>query len=364
MLRPLFAAFLALSVPVDAQTGVSFPGPGFPMSIGTNLQGLLIFCSTDFAGSSWVGYLTPNGNLVDTAPATATQGLVNGVATDGGTAVFVVDSPISGGGNGEVDVYDLAGNHLQSFPVPTPNPTGIAYNFATGTIFVTDVDTVYEFEFLDGPIGSPLGSVVLQGTAGITGITWDVVHDTYWVHDEATDELRTYDAAFQPLMTTSFAWPAGDTHGLAFLEGKQSVYMVEPFTAQELVVIGVASSVSFGAGCGAQPLTLDVNRPVFGMTMSMVLSSVPSSPIGSAILLGVTVPGLSLDVIGAPGCVLRSGAEIAAVPLQGGASQLDVAIPATSVDLIGIFLFAQGAVVDAVSGLATTNGVRLTVGAI
>ena len=110
--------------------------------------------------------------------------------TPNGT-LLLVDSEIDETGffqNANMWELDLAGNVLRSFDLTpfTDEPTGIAYNESTGTIFITDDDDwrMYEVEIVGSNVNllasndlAPFGVIDAEGidAHGVTGNLWIVV---------------------------------------------------------------------------------------------------------------------------------------------------------------------------------------------
>jgi hypothetical protein len=119
-----------------------------------------------------------------------------------------------------------------------------------------------------------------------------------------------------------------------------------------------------GGGCGG-PVMSGMTRPVLGNSWDLSLGGLPGTTIAALALVGTSNPNLSLDFLGAPGCVLYNDIIISpSVPLPVVNPAFSLAIPLNPV-FIGATFYAQGAaLVPAINplGIITSNGIRGVVG--
>ncbi len=126
---------------------------------------------------------------------------------------------------------------------------------------------------------------------------------------------------------------------------------------------------AYQTGTGEVALKIDAdNRPVTGTTINVTVSEIPAGALVAAVVYGLTKfdPGLSLAVLGMPGCNAHTTPDLLVAGLSPGPTfQSALPIPANPA-LTGFTLLAQGLVLSASIpnpfGGITSNGLELIVG--
>lgn len=116
-----------------------------------------------------------------------------------------------------------------------------------------------------------------------------------------------------------------------------------------------------GAGCNGSTL-LGATRPVLGGSWQLELANVAPTAVVPFTLLSTTDPGLPLDGLGMPGCVLHADLNLLVVFLGNPAAT--VAVPNLAA-LLGVTLMAQGGALDPTQnafGAGLSNAIRGVIG--
>lgn len=128
----------------------------------------------------------------------------------------------------------------------------------------------------------------------------------------------------------------------------------------------LSARVPFATSGGGTPLSIFASAaPRLGTTIQLGVNNVPAGVIGAAMNIGVIEQAVSLDAIGAPGCVLRTSIE-SWFPMSATTPTSSVSITIPNVPaLTGAILNAQGVVlVPGVNtlGALLSNGGKLRLG--
>jgi hypothetical protein len=116
-----------------------------------------------------------------------------------------------------------------------------------------------------------------------------------------------------------------------------------------------------GGSCNGSTLR-GISRPHLGGTWQLALDNVPPAATLPFTIVGAGNPGLPLDGLGLPGCVLN--AELTLLTVFGGNPAYSLSVP-NSLSLVGAVLHAQGGAFEPTLnpfGAGLTNAIRGTVG--
>ncbi|MGE0145021.1 MAG: hypothetical protein AB7T19_17190 [Planctomycetota bacterium] len=132
--------------------------------------------------------------------------------------------------------------------------------------------------------------------------------------------------------------------------------------------IDFSQAVPFRFGGGGNPITLDAvfgSRPVLGTTFSMETLHLPAGTLLGVLGVGFQQLAVDLSLLGLEGCSLyQSGEATLPLALSLPSATVNLAIPNLAT-LVGASVYGQSIVVAPgvnVGGIATSNGLRITLG--
>jgi hypothetical protein len=243
--------------------------------------------------------------------------------------------------------------------VATGNGTGFAPD--TGTL-CNSPQTAYWCWHDYNPASVGSGQVKFEEVGSIACITWDGVHS----YGQTAPE--TFQMQFDLVSgSVTIIWQAisglGGPHAVGYSPGGASA---DPGS------LDISASLATSFSTQAQdilPLTLtSSSRPILGTTWSMSVSNIPANGLIGLDLLGLQDPGLNdLAFLGAPGCGLRSSADLSFFWFAAGSSTHAFAVPIPNdPSFVGIDVFASTALLtsppsNAFGGI-TANGIKGSVG--
>lgn len=124
-----------------------------------------------------------------------------------------------------------------------------------------------------------------------------------------------------------------------------------------------AVNQNYGSGCAG--LSLTSTTPLAGQNVVLTMSGISGTAAAAVLTFGVTQSLIPIDPINAPGCDILTGLEFpGALPLSPTGPTLSALIPCNA-KFFGQTIYVQGLVLDPqanVAGVASSNGVRLTIG--
>jgi hypothetical protein len=163
---------------------------------------------------------------------------------------------------------------------------------------------------------------------------------------------------------------AGNGHLVGYSPGGASL---NPGNS-DLSTLGANPIITYGADQGALTLTA-IGRPVQGaaaVNFNITTGNIPASALMHVGIIGLTSPGFSLGLIGAPACFLNASLDVITGPIVGpgpvNQTWTGLNLPALPPSYAGFQFYLQGAILGTPQnpalglGVLTSNGLLCTVG--
>lgn len=238
---------LLLAAGLTAQAGSylgSIPSPAgaTPIGLGAAPTGELLLTAT-----GGVLYRMDTAGNVLAQLTLSNTGSANGATSDG-VNLYVTDSNATRGKG--IDVYDAAGNYIQTFATTAFFPAGIAWSPMNNHLYMVDRVGAQVFEY--DTAGNQVALYPLQAQQN-DGIGYDIQTNSFWVYELTGDQIVNYDAQFQTLQMFpgTQSSPLGALgRGATFVGGL--IYVVVQ-SARQIGIFdatGTSAAVnSYGDGC-------------------------------------------------------------------------------------------------------------------
>ena len=276
------------------------------------------------------------------------------------------------GPNGPWTTLNISSNGVISELAAHPSSVGGGGAPNNNTYLNAAPTAFYHLADWDPSTATGGGNVWYEESASAIVVTWENVPN--WVATLPAPGVNTFQFQLYPNGTVTIAWNAagltsfGNNGGVLVGYSPGGVNL-DPGSYDISSIGSLGSVVLLGADVPGMSLTSN-NRPVFGATWSLTAGNFdPSSTLGVSIF-GLSDPGINdLFFLGMPGCGLRASLDVVnAFLVTGPTESYSLTIPIGQPALQGFNLYTTTATMQMTPlnafGWMTSNGIRGTLGSI